>query len=119
MVVGPYNTDISLLFIVPSLMGRYYFRNPSWLINYSFSAGYLRYKEEVFLVDQELLAEGGTFGLNGDFGLEYLMSPGVAIGAGVGFGLGGISNLDVTIDGRTERVELEESEMIEAGEVVP
>jgi hypothetical protein len=111
-VTGLFKTDISLLFIGPSLMGRYYFRDPQWMINYSFAAGYLRYRENVQIVDEFIEAEAGTFGLNGDLGLEHLLTPSIAIGAGVGFGLGGFTELEVTTNGRTERVELQESESL-------
>ncbi|MGB6036813.1 MAG: hypothetical protein WBG42_11140 [Cryomorphaceae bacterium] len=110
VVIGDFNTNVSLLFIGPSIMGRYYFQDPSFLINYSFSIGYLRFRQEEFIVDTDILYEGTSLGLNGDFGLEYLLAPNVAIGIGVGFGIGTVSNIDVTIDGQTESVELEEPE---------
>ena len=110
VVIGEFNTDVSLLFIGPSIMGRYYFQDPSFLINYSFSIGYLRFKQEEFIVDTDILYEGSSLGLNGDFGLEYLLAPNVAIGIGVGFDIGTVSNIDITIDGQTDSVELEDPE---------
>lgn len=110
VVVGEFNTKVSLLFIGPSIMGRYYFQDPSFLINYSFSVGYLRFRQEEFIVDTDILYEGTNLGLNGDFGLEYLLAPNVAIGIGVGFAIGTVSKVDVTVDGQTDSLELDDPE---------
>lgn len=110
VVIGDFSTTVSLLFIGPSIMGRYYFPNPSFLINYTFSLGYLKFTQEDFIIDTDVLFEGSSLGMNGDFGLEYLLSPNIAIGIGAGFGLGAVFNVDVTVNGQTESVDLEEAE---------
>jgi hypothetical protein len=110
VVIGDFNTNVSLLFIGPSIMGRYYFQDSSFLVNYTFAIGYLRFRQEEFIIDTNFLYEGTSFGMNGDLGLEYLLSPNVAIGIGVGYGLGAVSNMDITVNGQTESIDLDEPE---------
>lgn len=108
--VGVLSSDVSLLFIGPSFMGRYYFPESSFMINYSVSLGYLRFRQEDFFIDTRTTFEGSSFGLNGDVGLELLLAENFALGVGVGFGLGAVSRVDVTENGETFEVELDEPE---------
>ena len=110
IAIGTLSTSVSMFYLGPSLMGFYYFPNSSFLLNYSLSFGYLGFRQEETLLGTEVIYEGSSLGMNGDLGLEFLLAKNVAFGIGAGFGLGSLNKVDITVDGRTESVDLEEAE---------
>jgi hypothetical protein len=81
-------------------------QNTGWFFG-DVGFGLLGYRDNAVLIDN-LLIEGNTFGYNVDFGYDFRLSEGLALGFQISLFTGILTSVDVTMDEKKETVDLEE-----------
>ena len=80
-------------------------------VNCSLSAGLALYRNEAELFQGNFLATGNSFGMDGAVGLEYHITPAVAVGAELSSFFSQLRKFEITDGSTTETLELEDDDI--------
>lgn len=104
---GEVSDDITITFIGPSILTRYYPGNNDDCMTMGASFGYMSYNDDGLVVDP-IRITGNTLGMGLDFGYDFSIGPSASLGLRLSFLSGVLREVEIQEDGETRVMRFEE-----------
>lgn len=112
VISGSLHDEINMNYIAPSFESRFINSSETVFFTNNLSIGFIDYKQTSLIINESYLIEGKTLGWGGNIGVDMILSPKATIGLNVEILISNLRNVDVTYNGITQNIDLQDNEII-------